>query len=379
MTHTSWGEICTLEYGKALRDYVPEQTETSCFRVFGTNGPIGWTAQKLSDEAGIIVGRKGAYRGIHFSPDPFFVIDTAYYLRPKNTKLDLGWAYYKLLTVDLDQVDVGAAIPTTNREAFYALPVSIPESQVQRDVAAVLSTYDELIEINRRRMGLLEKAARLLYEEWFVRLRFPGHELTKITNRLPLGWARKPLEEVAEFRLGKMLDQAKNKGDLLPYLANVNVRWGSFEFDNLRTMRFEDDELETYGLKFGDIVMCEGGEPGRCAIWKEQLPGMMIQKAIHRIRSKAGMNHEYLYQSLRNQGQSGHLATLFTGATIKHFPREKLAKVTVFVPPAQLLDLFTSHVRPIENQIGILENQNQKLRTARDLLLPRLMSGEIEV
>jgi type I restriction enzyme S subunit len=144
-------------------------------------------------------------------------------------------------------------------------------------------------------------------------------------------------------------------------------------------MRFEDDELDAYGLKFGDIVMCEGGEPGRCAIWKDQLPGMMIQKAIHRIRCKAGMNHEYLFQSLRNQGQSGYLATLFTGATIKHLPREKLAKVTVIVPTAQLLDLFVSHVRPIENQLGILQLQNQRLRGARDLLLPRLMSGEIEV
>jgi type I restriction enzyme, S subunit len=120
MTLSTWGEICSLEYGKALRDYLPEQTDLACFRVYGTNGPIGWSPRKLCDDAGIIVGRKGAYRGIHFSSDPFFVIDTAYYLKPRSEKLNLKWAYYKLMTVDLDQVDVGAAIPTTNREAFYA-------------------------------------------------------------------------------------------------------------------------------------------------------------------------------------------------------------------------------------------------------------------
>ena len=93
-----------------------------------------------------------------------------------------------------------------------------------------------------------------------------------------MSWPQKPLEEVADFCLGKMLDQKKNRGELMTYLANVNVRWGEFDFENLREMRFEPSELDRYGLKYGDIVMCEGGEPGRCAIWKDQVPGMMIQK-----------------------------------------------------------------------------------------------------
>ena len=163
----------------------------------------------------------------------------------------------------------------------------------------------------------------------------------------------------------------------MPYLANVNLRWGEFDLRDLREMRFEQDELEAFGLKFGDIVMCEGGEPGRCAIWKEQMPTMMIQKAIHRIRCRENMDHVYLYHSLRDQGQSGHLATLFTGATIKHLPREKLEKVTVVVPPVRLMDLFSKHTHPIESQLELLEAANRHASEARDLLLPRLMSGEI--
>ena len=90
-------------------------------------------------------------------------------------------------------------------------------------------------------------------------------------------WRNGTLGEVADLCLGKMLDQNKNRGVPTPYLANVNVRWGEFVLDDLRVMRFEEHERERYGLKYGDIVMCEGGEPGRCAIWKEQVPGMMIQ------------------------------------------------------------------------------------------------------
>ena len=94
------------------------------------------------------------------------------------------------------------------------------------------------------------------------------------------------------------MDQKKNKGELLPYLANVNVRWGSFDLDDLREMRFEHHELDRYGLKSGDIVMCEGGEPGRCALWKEQKPGMMIQKALHRIRPHNCLLSEFLFYYL---------------------------------------------------------------------------------
>lgn len=108
-------------------------------------------------------------------------------------------------------------------------------------------------------------------------------------------WERRPLGAVADLCLGKMLDQKKNRGEPLPYLANVNVRWGEFVLDNLRTMRFEPKEFERYGLKFGDIVMCEGGEPGRCAIWKNQTSQMMIQKALHRIRPKEILDYRFLF------------------------------------------------------------------------------------
>jgi type I restriction enzyme S subunit len=146
-------------------------------------------------------------------------------------------------------------------------------------------------------------------------------------------WRNGTLGEVADLCLGKMLDQNKNRGVPTPYLANVNVRWGEFVLDDLRVMRFEEHERDRYGLKYGDIVMCEGGEPGRCAIWKEQMPGMMIQKALHRIRPKAGLEHRFLYYSFRNIGLLRGFDQYFTGATIKHLPGEQLAKVEVLIPP----------------------------------------------
>ena len=177
-----------------------------------------------------------------------------------------------------------------------------------------------------------------------------------------MSWKTKQLDEVADFCLGKMLDQRKNKGNLLPYLANVNVRWGEMDLHNLREMRFEHRELDRFGLKYGDIVMCEGGEPGRCAIWKEQIPGMMIQKALHRIRPHKCLDYRFLYYTFLEKGRTGRFAPLFTGATIKHLPREKLALVEIAIPPlptqtriASILSAYDDLIENNRRRIQLLE------------------------
>jgi type I restriction enzyme S subunit len=354
-----------------------QQTEGSV-PVISSSGVTSSHNEARATGPGVVIGRKGTLGSVHYSHVDYWPHDTTLWskdFRGNNPR----FVYFYLHTINFKRFDVGNSNPTLNRNHIHKLPTLIPPSDTQKRIADILSAYDDLIENNRRRMALLEDAARQLYREWFVRLRFPGHEHTTITDGVPDGWVRKSLEEVADFRLGKMLDQNKNKGELMPYLANVNVRWGAIDLDNLREMRFEDDELDTVGLRYGDIVMCEGGEPGRCALWKKQLPRMMIQKAIHRIRAHPEVSYLFLYYCLRHKGESGQLAPLFTGATIKHLPREKLALVQVDIPPVPLTALFADQVDFLERQITLLEGANKRASQARDLLLPRLMSGEIAV
>ena len=181
-------------------------------------------------------------------------------------------------------------------------------------------------------------------------------------------WTTKPLAEIADFRLGKMLDDKKNRGEPLPYLANVNVRWGEIDIENLREMRFEHHEMDRYGLKYGDIAMCEGGEPGRCAIWKDPVPGMMIQKALHRIRPRDCLDNRFVFYSFLHKGKTENFAPLFTGATIKHLPRQQLAKVEIEFPQLEvqrrIADILSAYDNLIENnrrRMALLEEAARQL------------------
>lgn len=181
-------------------------------------------------------------------------------------------------------------------------------------------------------------------------------------------WEKVKLGNVTDSCLGKMLDQNKNKGDYQPYLANVNVRWGEFDLEDLPLMKFEESEQERYELKYGDLVICEGGEPGRCAIWKEQIPNMKIQKALHRVRVHDCLDYRYLFYWFLLAGKTGELDQYFTGATIKHMPGQKLKEVVIDKPPLEIqhriADILLAYDDLIENnqkQIKLLKEAAQRL------------------
>jgi type I restriction enzyme, S subunit len=146
-------------------------------------------------------------------------------------------------------------------------------------------------------------------------------------------WPTVQLSEVAEHCLGKMLDGQKNKGRLLPYLRNPNVRWLDVDTSDLKTMPFEPHEDERYGLREGDVVVCEGGEAGRAAIWDGRLPNLKFQKAIHRVRPGPKLDARYLVHRLMSDYHDGRLADYYTGATIKHLTGQDLARYRFLLPP----------------------------------------------
>lgn len=174
-------------------------------------------------------------------------------------------------------------------------------------------------------------------------------------------WVVKKLGDISDMCLGKMLDKEKNQGDYQPYLANINVRWGGFDLKNLSQMRFEEKEDERYGLKYGDLIVCEGGEPGRCAIWKDEVPKMKIQKALHRVRMHDNYNPFFVYYRFLLAGRSGELSKHFIGSTIKHLTGIGLKQVEFKYPSLAIQNQIAAILSSIDQKIEINNRINAEL------------------
>ena len=181
-------------------------------------------------------------------------------------------------------------------------------------------------------------------------------------------WKQAPLGELAEAQLGKMLDQKKNVGEYRPYLGNDNVQWNHFQLDEIKKMRFEDSELERFRLRRGDLLVCERGGPGRCALWESD-DEVYYQKALHRVRVGKELEPRYLLYYLINIGKTKEIQSYYTGgATIKHLPAAALKRVVISYPSPsvqrRIADILSAYDRLIENnrkQIKLLEEAAQRL------------------
>ena len=169
-----------------------------------------------------------------------------------------------------------------------------------------------------------------------------------------------PFGNITDARLGKMLDKEKNTGTPQRYLRNINVRWFNFDLSDLLEMRIGLDEIEKYSIQYGDLVICEGGEPGRCAVWEEQEP-IFYQKALHRVRFTDGSNPKFYMYYLWFAAQTGQLKRFFTGTGIKHLTGQSLANVPV---PSADKNIQDHAVSEIEFRLSVCDSIEQTVDTS---------------
>ncbi|MBI1948137.1 MAG: restriction endonuclease subunit S [Deltaproteobacteria bacterium] len=233
----------------------------------------------------------------------------------------------------------------------------------------LIARFDDLAEapagVERLRLLVMRVAARGALSTTDARDAAPVvARLTVPEYELPARWGWAPLTSVFSCRLGKMLDKAKNSGVARPYLRNANVRWWSFDLSDVLEMRIEDDELDDVSVSRGDLVICEGGEPGRCAVWEGDAP-FVVQKALHRARPGAGIDPHFYAIHLRSDASDGRLERLFTGATIKHLTGQALDKHFVAVPPLAEQKRIVARVDELMTLIDQLDAARTRREQAR--------------
>lgn len=195
---------------------------------------------------------------------------------------------------------------------------------------------------------------------------------------LPSTWIWVPLAAVGDSVLGKMLDRQKNKGSLQPYLRNINVRWRRFDLSDVHEMRFEPGEDERFGLRSGDVLVCEGGHPGRAAVWLEEKSNMRFQKAVHRVRCEEELSPEWLVNVLQAHATSGVLKGYYTGTGIAHLTGVSLARVAIPLPP---IDEQLEINRRVRLAFETADQVDRHLRAALDRfqdLMKSIMSKAFE-
>jgi type I restriction enzyme S subunit len=382
------GEVCKLHYGKSLTEYQDLATEEHGVRVFGTNGPIGWTKAALTDHPTLVIGRKGAYRGVHRSEDPSWTIDTAFYTTIDGDRLLLKWFYYRLLLLDINRMNSGGAIPSTSRDDFYAVEIRIPSPPVQATIASFLSVYDDLIENNTRRVALLEEAARILYREWFVHFRFPGHEHVKIINGIPEGWDTQtltalcsPEDGIQTGPFGSQLHQSDYTDDGVPVVMPKDIIDCRISTASIARIPEElADRLGRHRMRIGDTVYGRRGDIGRRAYIGRRQNEWFCGTGCLRIRPDPSLiTPRFLYEALGSPATAGFIANQAKGSTMPNLSAGALKDVPIICPPRSLQRAFLEVVEPMNELVENLSEQTTKLAQARDLLLPRLMNGEIAV
>ena len=344
------GDYVDFLYGKSLPAH---SRRSGSVPVFGSAGRVGSHDEALVKGPGVIVGRKGTVGTVHWSDDDFYPIDTTYYVVPKNEhELRRRYAYYLLNTLSLRNMNTDSAVPGLNRSNALSLHVAIAPAAQQDSIVDILSSYDRLIDNNRRRMRLLERATWLLYREWFINLRFPGHERVCVTNGVPNGWERRRLGEVAPFRYGRSLkNEHRIPGDYPVYGSSGVI--GSHR-----------EPL----IAGPAIVVGRKGNVGS-VFWSQR--HFYPIDTVYYIESDD--SSLFLYHALR------HTAFINSDAAVPGLNRNFAHSRTILFPTKELFELFEQYATKKYEQINLLTRSNDVLAQARDMLLPRLMNGRIAV
>ena len=415
---STWGDEISLEYGKSLKGY---QNSNGTYQVFGSNGPIGWTDKPLCKGPGIILGRKGAYRGVKFSEQDFYVIDTAYYVVPK-TDIDLNWLYYAIKYHKLGEIDDGSPIPSTTRAAVYVREFDIPSKEVQVKIGNILKKIDLKIELNNQINETLESIAQARFKSWFidfdpVRAKivaklegadpeiaamcvisgkseaelkkmpeddfaelqataalFPDELVENELGEVPKGWDATALGNFLEIKRGGSPRPIQNFMAPTGYpwvkIADATADPSPFLF---KTKEFiiKEGLKKTVYLKKGSLILTNSATPG--------LPKFLeLDACIHDgwlyFPQKKHFSDNYLYflfLKLRTQ-----LVAQGNGSVFTNLKTDILRNQVVLVPTREVIEKFDLQVGKILEMMKTQCIQSSNLSDLRDTLLPKLLSGE---
>ncbi len=356
------GEVVVLSYGKALKE---ELRIPGKIPVFSSAGITGWHNHPLVNSPGIIIGRKGTVGKVYKSRNPFYCIDTAYYILPNNEKYNFDFLYYLLQTLGLEELNSDSAVPGLNRNAAYAQQFLLPPLPEQRAIASVLSSLDDKIDLLHRQNETLEAMAEALFRQWFK----PPDPLKGEEE----GWEEKPLSSIANFLNGLACQKypPKNEIEKLPVLKIRELRNGLSEDSDWATSNIGKE----YIVEQGDIIFSWSASL-MVKIWDGEK--CILNQHLFKVTSENYPKWFYLYWCKYHLDEFIAISESHA-TTMGHIKRKDLDNAIVLIPTDKELNVMTEIMEPIIDKKTSNHNQIRTLEKLRDTLLPKLMSGEVRV
>lgn len=378
MEYVKLGNIAKFRYGK-----MPDKDKflDDGYPVFSGYRITGYYSEYMVENPTLIVVARGVggTGDVKISPPKSYITNLSIIVELDESVADMRYLYYQFVCNNLRYLDTGAAqsqITINNLSEHKAL---LPRLVIQKKIADILTTYDNLIENNNKRIKLLEQIAENLYKEWFARFRFPGYEQIKFIDGIPSDWQILRMSNFCYVTDGTH-DTPKpvNEGGV-PLVTGKCIKNGFIDFNETYNISYQDHESisKRSGLQTGDILFSNIGTVGTTCLVNYDREFSVKNVIIFKPDNIEISN--YLYSWLNSDSIQAIFATQTNGASQQFVGLNFMRRFKILVPNENVLALYSDRIKPIRAEIVKLHDINENLIKQRDLLLPRLMSGKLEV
>ena len=354
------------------------------YPVLGSGGIMRYANRYLYDGESVLLPRKGTLNNIQYIKGKFWTVDTCYYTIINQDITHPYYLYRLLRTFDLSGLDSGASIPSMTSKTYYGIKVQLPPLPTQQKIASILSAYDNLIQNYKKQIEALQTAASELYKEWFVRFRFPGWQNAKFENGIPEGWKVERLGKLVEIKSGKRLPQGYDFSDnptSHPYIRARDIKHGNIDSNDFAYISDEvHKKLKRYIVDENDILLTIVANIGDVGYVNKSLQGFnLTENAVRLTNYSKRIEPRYLCYYLSQPATKIYMEGLAVGAAQAKLGIYKIETIKVLLPNINIQKDFSRRIALIHTKIDNLNKQITNLTQQRDLLLPRLMSGKLEV
>jgi type I restriction enzyme S subunit len=377
-TKTTWrkvklGEWIELKYGFGLPE---EKRIKGDIPVYGSSGIVGFHNEPAVYTKGIIIGRKGNVGAVYFSDKPFYPIDTVYFIDSLKKDGYLKFFYYLLKIIDFKKVDINVGVPGLNRETAHSLEFIIPEDpNEQKRIADILSAFDDKIEVNNKIIKTLETMAQEIFKELFNKKSKVKSQKSKFCETMKVGdlvWI------ISGYPFSSRLYNKSKKG--IGVVTIKNVQDGNFitECDSfIEEEKIPKNINKECLISDGDILLSLTGNVGRvCFVYCGKY---LLNQRVAKIKPKNPNDRAFIYFLFRQQDMQNLLINMAKGSAQPNLSPVETGEIEITIPSREILDRLNKAINPMYEKLIKLKVENKKLAAIRDLLLPKLMRGEIRV